>query len=57
MKIGLPAVITTDQGSEFENQLKDEVMKILTIRHHLITAYHPQVGEVYCSRKKAIQAC
>ncbi|KAL5481207.1 hypothetical protein EMCRGX_G021320, partial [Ephydatia muelleri] len=43
MKMGLPAVITTDQGSEFKNQLND--VKILNIRHHLITAYHPQVTE------------
>eukprot|EP00731_Ephydatia_muelleri_P003172 Em0001g3172a len=42
MKMGLPAVITTDQGSEFKNQLNDEMMKILNIKHHLITAYHPQ---------------
>eukprot|EP00731_Ephydatia_muelleri_P005995 Em0003g243a len=42
MKMGLPAVITTDQGSELKNQLNDEMMKILNIKHHLITAYHPQ---------------
>ena len=42
MKMGLPAVIIIDQGSEFKNQLNDEMMKILNIRHHLITAYHPQ---------------
>ena len=46
MKMGLPAVITTDQGSEFKNQLNDEMMKILNIRHHLITAYHPQVDKI-----------
>ena len=45
-KMGLPAVITTDQGSEFKNQLNDEMMKILNIRHHLITAYHPQVDKI-----------
>ena len=44
MKMGLPAVITTDQGSEFKNQLND--VKILNIRHHLITAYHPQVDKI-----------
>ena len=46
MKMGLPAVITTDQGSEFKNQLDDEMMKILNIGHHLITAYHPQVDKI-----------
>ena len=51
MKMGLPAVITTDQGSEFKNQLND--VKILIIRHHLITAYHPQVDKIKnISRKK-----
>ena len=44
--MGLPAVITTDQVSEFKNQLNDEMMKILNIRHHLITAYHPQVYKI-----------
>ena len=46
MKMGLPAVITTDQGSEFKNQLNDEMTKILNIRHHLITAYQPQVDKI-----------
>ena len=32
--------LTTDQGSECKNQLNDEMMKILNIRHHPITAYH-----------------
>ena len=41
--MGLPAVITTDQGSECKNQLNDEMMNI---RHHLITAYHPQVDKI-----------
>ena len=43
MRMGLPQVLTTDQGKEFINQLNDEVMKLLGIRHHLITAYHPEV--------------
>ena len=46
MKMALPAVITTGQGSEFKKQLNDEMMKILNIRHHLITAYHPQVDKI-----------
>ena len=29
--------LTTDQGSECKNQLNDEMMKILNIRHHPIT--------------------
>ena len=42
MKMGLPAVITTDLGNEFKNQLNDEMMK----DYHLITAYHPQVDKI-----------
>ena len=37
----LPAVITTDQGTEFKNKLDDELMKTFNIDHQLTTAYHP----------------
>lgn len=40
--MGIPAVITTDQGSEFKNKLNDELMKTFNIDHRLATAYHPQ---------------
>ncbi len=43
MTMGLPKVLTTDQGSEFKNGLNEEIMKKLKIKHHLITPYHPQV--------------
>ena len=49
MMMGLPTVITIYQGSEFKSQLNDEMMKILNIRHHLITAYHPQVDTIKSS--------
>lgn len=42
--MGIPRIVTTDQGSEFKNGLNDEMMKLLNIKHHLTTAYHPQVG-------------
>ena len=42
--MGLPAVITTDQGTEFKNKLNDELMKIFNIDHRLTTAYHPQAN-------------
>ena len=42
--MGLPAVITTDQGTEFKNKLNDELMKAFNIEHRLITAYHPQAN-------------
>ena len=41
--MGLPKVITSDQGTEFSNKLDRELMKLLNIEHRLTTAYHPQV--------------
>ena len=43
MRMGLPRVITTDQGGEFRNELDNELMKLLGIEHRLTTPYHPQV--------------
>ena len=43
MIMGLPRMITTDQGKEFNNSLNKEFMKKLNIKHNLATAYHPQV--------------
>ena len=45
--MGLPSILTTDNGSEFRNKLKNAMMKQLGIRHCLITPYHPQVHKVY----------
>ena len=44
MRMGLPHVLTTDQGREFNNQLNKELMKRLGVKHRLTTAYHPQVA-------------
>ena len=43
MQFGIPKVITTDQGKEFNNALDKEMMKQLNVNHHLTTPYHPQV--------------
>ena len=43
MRMGLPQVVTTDQGREFNNHLNKEMMTALNINHRLTTAYHPQV--------------
>ena len=44
MRMGLPRVITSDNGKEFDNNLLDQkLMKLLGIEHRLTTAYHPQV--------------
>ena len=40
--MGLPSVITTDQGTEFRNQVSDKLMKTFDIKHRLTTTYHPQ---------------
>lgn len=40
---GLPNVITSDQGSEFNNKMDKKLMKMLNIEHRLTTPYHSQV--------------
>ena len=40
--MGLPSVITTDQGSEFRNDVNRELMEQFRVEHRLTTAYHPQ---------------
>ena len=47
MKFGIPKVITTDQGSEFNNKLDSELMALLNVDHRLTTPYHPQVIILY----------
>ena len=37
-------VITSDQGSEFNNNLDKKLMKMMNIDHRLTTPYHPQVN-------------
>ena len=42
--MGLPSVITTDQGSEFNNSLNASLMKEFNVSHRLTTPYHPQAN-------------
>ena len=42
--MGLPSVITTDQGTEFNNSMNAALMKEFNIEHRLTTAYHPQAN-------------
>ena len=44
MRMGIPRVITTDQGTEFNNQFDKQMMSLLQIDHRLTTAYHPQAN-------------
>ena len=40
----MPSVMTTDQGTEFHNDLNKELMKVFGIKHRFTTAYHPQAN-------------
>ena len=44
MRMGLPRVILSDNGSEFCTKLNDELAEILGVKRRLTTPYHPQVG-------------
>lgn len=41
--MGFPKLLTSDQGGEFRSQLDEEMMKLLGIKRHYTTPYHPQV--------------
>ena len=57
MSFGLPKIITSDQGGEFNNKLEKYMMEKLGINHCLTTPYHPQVlialpfAKKYCNLK------
>ena len=44
--MGYPKLLTSDRGSEFRNNLDKELMKLLGIRRHYTTAYHPQAKRI-----------
>ena len=41
-KYGVPAVILSDQGTHFHNQLMEAMSKLMGYNHKYSTAYHPQ---------------
>ena len=47
MRMGLPRILTSDQGGEFCNEIDKNIMKLLGIKRHFITPYHPQVPIIY----------
>jgi Integrase core domain/Integrase zinc binding domain len=59
-RYGVPAVITSDRGSQFTSALWDSICNILGIRHVQTTAYHPQsnglVEQFYRRLKDALWA-
>ena len=42
--MGLPAVITTDQGREFHNKVNAHLMDVFGVKHRMTTPYHPQAN-------------
>ena len=42
--MGIPRILTMDQGKEFKYVLNAELMNNLNIKHSLITVYQPQVS-------------
>ena len=42
--MGVPSVLTTDQGKEFHNEINRLLMESFQIDHRLTTAYHPQAN-------------
>ena len=52
MRMGLPNVILSDNGREFNNKLDDLLSDLLGIKRRLTTPYHPQVCfEFYITQK------
>ena len=39
-----PKILLSDQGTPFCNELVDSLCKLMTIRHRLSSAYHPQTN-------------
>ena len=43
MRMGLPKLLTSDQGREFRSEVDKEMMKLQGIKRQFTTPYHPQV--------------
>ena len=46
MRMGIPWILTTDNGGEFKNALDSELSKLLGIKQMFATPNHPQVCSV-----------
>ena len=47
MRMGLPKLLTTDQGKEFKNNLDKKMTELLGIKRQFTTPNHPQVYNFY----------
>ena len=41
MRKGLPKLLTSDQGREFRSEVDKDMIKLLGIKRHFTTPYHP----------------
>lgn len=55
MRMGICQVVTSDQGSEFNNTLNQELMALLNIDYRLTTPYHPQANGLVERYNQTIQ--
>ena len=46
MRMDIPRLLTSDNCSEFKNELDKNLMELLGIKHIFTTPYHPQVKAV-----------
>uniref|UniRef100_A0A1X7UVJ1 Integrase catalytic domain-containing protein n=1 Tax=Amphimedon queenslandica TaxID=400682 RepID=A0A1X7UVJ1_AMPQE len=44
MRMGLPKLLTSDQGGEFKSDLEKKITRFLQIKRHYITPCHPQAN-------------
>ena len=44
MRMGIPELLTSDNGSEFKNELDAQLAMSLGIKRIFTTPYHPQVN-------------
>ncbi len=43
MRLGIPRIMTSDNGKEFKNRLDDDLASQLGVKRIFTTPYHPQV--------------